>query len=111
LLTPIVRRRFDEQGRFYDTHEAYPGAVRKVAGELDVLLIDLHKSTEELLIRFGPETSKNLFLHIDINEYQHLQKPIVDDTHLSAYGAFKVADMVAAELKVSLAELAAYLKE
>lgn len=111
LLTPIVRRRFDEQGRFYDTHEGYPDAVRKVAAELDVVLIDLHKSTQQMLVGFGPEASKKLFLHIDTTEYPNLKQALADDTHLSAYGAFKVADMVVAELKVSLAELAAYLKE
>ena len=39
LLTPVVRRRFDEKGEFFDTHGAYPDVVRKVAAELKVPLI------------------------------------------------------------------------
>ena len=33
LATPIVRRRFDEQGNFYDVHAEYPNVVREVATE------------------------------------------------------------------------------
>lgn len=111
LLTPIVRRRFDEQGVFYDTHEGYPDAVRKVAAELDVVLIDLHKSTWQMLVDFGPEASKKLFLHIDTTEYGNLKQALADDTHLSPYGAFKVADLVAADLKKFIPKLAGFLKK
>ena len=31
LLTPVMRRRFDQDGKFYDTHGEYPGIVRVVA--------------------------------------------------------------------------------
>lgn len=110
LLTPIVRRRFDEQGQFYDTHGDYPDAVREVAQEMDVFLIDLHTSTRLMVEQFGEEHSKNLFLHIDVKEYAHLQKPIEDDTHLSAYGAFKVADMVVGQLKGRDPNLASFFK-
>ncbi|MCA1744676.1 MAG: hypothetical protein LC643_03000, partial [Bacteroidales bacterium] len=108
---PIVRRRFDEQGQFYDTHGDYPEAVRKVARDLDVLLIDLHAATRVMLEQFGQETSKKLFLHIDVKEYAQLEAPIEDDTHLSAYGAFKVADMVVADLKQKAPALLPYFKK
>ncbi len=37
LATPIVRRRFDEQGNFYDVHGDYPKVVREVAKEKNVI--------------------------------------------------------------------------
>jgi lysophospholipase L1-like esterase len=111
LLTPIVRRLFDEQGQLVETHGGYPDAVRHVAQEMDVLLIDLHASTRLMVEQFGQERSKMLFLHIDTIEYAHLQKPIEDDTHLSAYGAFKVADMVAGQLKEMVPELNPFFKD
>jgi lysophospholipase L1-like esterase len=111
LLTPIVRRKFDAQGRFYGTHGDYPAAVRKVAGDMDVLLIDLHAATQLMVEQFGEEASKKLYLHIDVKEYAHLKSPLEDDTHLSAYGAFKVADMVVAELKAKAPELVPYIKK
>ncbi|GAO30164.1 rhamnogalacturonan acetylesterase [Geofilum rubicundum JCM 15548] len=110
LLTPIVRRLFDEQGSLVETHGDYPDAVRQVAQEMEVILIDLHASTRLMVDQFGQERSKKLFLHIDTMEYAHLQKPIEDDTHLSAYGAFKVADMVVEQLKENTPELTPYFK-
>ena len=50
LATPIVRRRFDKEGNFYDVHGDYPKVVRELAVEFNVTLIDLHKKTEQMLI-------------------------------------------------------------
>ncbi len=110
LATPIVRRRFDDQGKFYDVHGDYPKVVRDVASEMNVLLLDLHKKTEEMLIEFGEERSKLLYLHIEPREYKSLPEGRIDNTHLSAYGAFKVCDLVAEEIRNSIPELAAFLK-
>src|ERR1041384_3953922 len=38
LLTPVMRRRFDSQGVFHDTHGEYPDIVRNVAAEQKVAL-------------------------------------------------------------------------
>lgn len=111
LATPIVRRRFNDEGLFYDTHGQYPNAVRKVAAETNTVLFDLHQSTKHLMEHMGPEKSKFLYLHIDTTEYQHLEKPLVDDTHLSAYGAFRVCDMVAVQIREKIPALGKYLKD
>jgi len=111
LATPIVRRRFNDEGLFYDTHGQYPDAVRKVAKETNTALFDLHQTTRQLLEQLGPEKSKLLYLHFDTAEYRHLEKPIADDTHLSAYGAFRVCDMVAAQIREKIPLLGEYLKD
>jgi DNA sulfur modification protein DndE len=64
LITPVMRRKFDEAGKFVDTHGDYPGVVREVAAQMKVPLIDLHKSSETLIVNEGVENSKRLFLHI-----------------------------------------------
>lgn len=110
LATPIVRRNF-VNGELVETHGDYPGAVKMVAEEMDVMLFDLHLSTRELVSRFGEELSKNLFLHIDVIEYPNMNKNRADDTHLSAYGAFKVCDIVKKELETQVPELAKFLKK
>lgn len=111
LATPIVRRRFDKQGKFYDVHGDYPKVVREVSAELNVLLLDLHKKTEQMLIQFGEERSKLLFLLIEPYEYKSLPEGKTDNTHLSAYGAFKVCDLAAEEIRNSISELAIFLKD
>lgn len=110
LGTPIMRRRFDEDGQCYDTHGRYPEVVREVAAAENVPLLDLHKKTEQLLKDFGEERSKALFLHIFPGEYASLPKGKEDDTHLSAYGAFKVCDLAIEEIKQSVPEWVKYLK-
>jgi lysophospholipase L1-like esterase len=111
LATPIVRRRFDEQGNFYDTHRDYPDVVREVAKEKNVVLLDLHKKTEGLVKQYGQERSKMLYLFIESGEYKSLPKGRIDNTHLSPLGAFRVCDLAAEEIKAKIEQLAAFLKE
>lgn len=111
LATPIVRRRFDESGKFYDTHGLYPGVVRAVAKLKNVPLLDLHMLTEQLLIKYGEERSKLLFLHIPPGEYESLPGGKEDDTHLSGVGAFAICDLVKSELFTVVPELSPYFKE
>ena len=65
LLTPVMRRKFDTNGKFVDQHGEYPDVVRAIAKEMNVPLIDLHKSSQALIEQHGVEGSKNLFLWID----------------------------------------------
>lgn len=93
LLTPVMRRRFNAKGEFYDTHGEYPDAVRKVAQELKVPLIDMHKKTEMLIKKFGEEGSKKLFLILKPEENPNYPKGIDDNTHLSDFGAEELAKL------------------
>jgi lysophospholipase L1-like esterase len=111
LATPIVRRRFDEKGKFYDTHGRYPEVVREVAKEMNAPLLDLHQRTKELVSTYGEGRSKALFLHITPGEYKSLPEGEKDDTHLSAYGAFKVSDLVVEEMEKAVPKLTSYLKK
>src|SRR3954470_6493640 len=62
LLTPVVRRRFDEKNEFFDTHGEYPAVVREVAATYKVPLIDMQRRSEALLRKLGVENSKKLYL-------------------------------------------------
>ena len=110
LLTPVMRRRFDAQGKFFDTHGEYPDAVRALAKELNVALIDMHQSSQKLIEQHGAEDSKKLFLHIAPGQYKSLPQGKQDDTHFSEYGATQMAGLVVAELQQQKLPLASHLK-
>lgn len=110
LATPIVRRKYDDRGYLEETHGDYPDAVRRVAEKYGVALWDLHARTRELLLEWGPERSKQLFLHLMPGQYDTLPTGAADDTHLSGTGAFKICDLAVAEMKAKTPELAVYLK-
>ncbi|MCG6189868.1 rhamnogalacturonan acetylesterase [Maribellus maritimus] len=97
LFTSIIRRKFGEHGKLADTHGDYPVATRKVADNLDVLLIDLQKITETWVNELGDEDSKKMFLWTEPNE--RFKEGRKDDTHLSVKGATKVAQLAIQELK------------
>jgi lysophospholipase L1-like esterase len=91
LLTPVVRRRFDVQGVFYDTLGEYPGIVRSIASEKRVALIDMHRKSEALLKESGLEGSRKLFLQLRPGENSNYPNGVEDNTHFSPLGAEKMA--------------------
>ena len=110
LATPIVRRKYDDRGYLEETHGGYPDAVRRVAAAHGVVLLDMHARTRELLLEWGPERSKQLFLHLQSGQYDALPNGAADDTHLSGTGAFKICDLAVVEMKAKIPELAVYFK-
>jgi lysophospholipase L1-like esterase len=110
LLTPVMRRRFDKEGKFYDTHGEYPGIVRTVAHEYKATLIDMHKSSEELIVKYGVEDSRKLFLQLKPGENVNYPNGIDDNTHFSPLGAEEMAKLVVKEMIETKMKLRSYLK-
>jgi lysophospholipase L1-like esterase len=99
LLTPVARRTFDSTGKIKESHPVYADLVRKVARQMNVLLIDLDEKSKALLQQFGPENSKWLFNYIAPGEHPNYPDGHKDDTHFSELGARKMAEIVLAEIK------------
>jgi DNA sulfur modification protein DndE len=110
LCTPVMRRRFDEHGRFYDEHGVYPDVVREVAREYQVPLVDMHRKSERLIVELGPEESKKIFLWIEPGVYKSLPDGKQDNTHFSEYGASQIAALAVEGIKELDLELAERLK-
>lgn len=110
LITPVMRRKFDDAGKFVDQHADYPGVVKEVAALLQVSLIDLHKSSEALIVKEGKENSKRLFLHIPPHHFKNYKGKSEDNTHFSEYGASLVASLVCQAIKDQNLPLAKYLR-
>lgn len=94
LLTSIARRHFDENGVLKMTHGAYPEAMRKVAEEENVPLLDTELATYELVAGLGSEKSKALYNHLPAG-HRNYPEGSADNTHLRFEGAMAVARIVA----------------
>ena len=105
LLTPVARRKFDERGKVVGTHDPYSDAVREVARQNNVPLIDLDKKSQELLQELGPDVSKYLFLQLQPGEHPNYPVGKDDNTHFNEFGARKMAQIVLAEVKILSLEL------
>lgn len=110
LLTPVMRRRFDKAGKFYDTHGEYPDIVRAVAAEQKVPLIDMHRMSETVIVKYGVEDSKKLFLQLKTGENPNYPKGIEDNTHFSPLGAEEMAKLVVDGMRTSKIGLKRFLK-
>ena len=107
LLTSVARRKFDESGKLVATHGEYPGAMRNVAAELKVPLIDMERKSSDVLTKFGAEDSKSLFLQLKPNAHPNYPNGVEDNTHFSVFGAEQMARQAAigiAETKIGLAK-------
>ena len=105
LVTPMVRRKWDEAGNFseappnprYRVLGTYAAAVREVGQEKKVPVIDLYASSLALFAKLGPVASSEL-----------ANKP-TDNTHFNEKGARAMADLVFREVPAAAPDLAKYL--
>jgi lysophospholipase L1-like esterase len=111
LATPLIRRRFDRHGRLRDNMGDYPDAMRELALEEGTPLLDLHRGSEALLSRFGPEGSKALVWWLDPGIDPSLPEGRQDNSHLSEEGARQVCRLAAAALREANSPLARYLAD
>ncbi|MFL6618248.1 MAG: rhamnogalacturonan acetylesterase [Povalibacter sp.] len=98
LITSPERRNFNDAGRIVDTLGDYPEAVRTVAREDSVALIDLHQMSKTFYEALGPDRSRLAF-----------GQQGADRTHHSNYGAYELARMIVLGLQNADPKLSAGL--
>jgi lysophospholipase L1-like esterase len=89
LATPVERRRFDAQGNAVTSHGEYPAAMRALAQDERVALLDIQALSLALWQRLGVEETKKYFNWTATEQ---------DNTHFNPPGAIAVARLVAGEL-------------
>jgi lysophospholipase L1-like esterase len=82
LFTPVSRRSFDESGKITNSFRGYPDAVKLVAKEKSVPLIDLQEMGAAFYEAMGPDASHRAFANMQEN------------THHSDYGSYQIAKCV-----------------
>jgi lysophospholipase L1-like esterase len=99
LVTPVSRRKFDENAKIINTHSPYDEAMKALAHEMHIPLIDLCEKSKILLEKYGDEESKKLFLWVKPGEYAKYPEGRSDDTHFQARGAYEIAGLVVEGIK------------
>lgn len=108
LLTPMTRRRFENNQIIFDEVEAYYQATKEVAEKLHVPMIDMLAITIDLMNRKGEEQSKSLYLHLEPGEHPNYPEGVTDNTHFNETGANTLASLVAQQLNEQVSALAPY---
>lgn len=110
LATPVVRRAFTNNTELRDTHGDYTVAVRQLAQEQKVPLLDLEKDSRALVQQLGPDLSRKMYMWIEQGEFATVAAGKKDDTHFNAYGASRICDLAVEEIKTAEPSLAQWLR-
>lgn len=97
LLTPVARRWFKSGQLDRNCHTDYPAAMKAVAEEKGVTLLDITTPTLDWIEGLGDEASKAYFM---------ISTGKDDNTHLVPCGARKVTEIVCDRIREQLPELA-----
>ena len=106
LVTPLSRRQWDGKnpGKIKSTLEPYAQAVRKIAVEKNVPLIELHERSKEFYEQVG-RAAVEQFSPIKTVDGTNS----IDGTHLAGVGRVLIARLVVEEVRQKIPELAAQL--
>ena len=91
LVTSMHRRFFDDNGKVKNTHGDYPDAVRQLAKEENITLIDLNNMSATLYEAWGVEGSKRAFVYYPAGTFPNQKEPLADNTHFNPYGGTEIA--------------------
>lgn len=98
FVTPMYRRTFDSDGKLTDILKPYADAMKAVASEKKVALIDLHTASGELFRKLGKE------------HCPELANSPTDFTHFNEKGARAMTELVMKELSAAAPQLSGWLR-
>jgi len=106
LVSSTQRRSFDSTGHVVNTLGDYPDAMRQVAAEERLPLVDLTAMTTRFYEALGFARSKRALVHYPANTFPGQRAELKDDTHFNNYGAYENARMVVEGLRAARGPLA-----
>ena len=98
LMTPIPRRWW-RAGRIINAHGEYPDAIRRVAMQRGVILLDVLAESTRIIEEMGDEATVPLYLNVEPGLYPAYPDGSRDDTHTQRAGAEFFAKMTADMLR------------
>jgi lysophospholipase L1-like esterase len=109
LVTSMLRRNFGADGRIVNTLGDYPEAMRQIARDEKVALIDLNAASRTFYETLGPEGSKGAFVHYKAGTFPGQNEDLKDDTHFNPYGAYELARAVVEGIRRDVPRLGKHL--
>lgn len=106
LVTPIARRYFQPDGKIVDDLPGHVAAMKKVAAEMKVPLIDLHEISQRYFEQLGETEAHKLGL----TKAGPNGTTVPDKTHFNQQGSYVLGRMVAEAMAGTVPELSAYLR-
>jgi lysophospholipase L1-like esterase len=95
LMTPVARNYPWKDGKLSNVHGEYPQAVKDVAKELKVKLIDLNELSMEFFSSKGQDfVTTNYFMNFDGGKFDAYPTGQKDNTHFQTAGGTEVARLV-----------------
>ncbi|MFL1012463.1 GDSL-type esterase/lipase family protein [Flavisericum labens] len=100
LATSIYRNYWNGDGAtMKDSHGDYPPAMRTLATEEDVPLVDAHVLSKTLFESLGKTyTTYEVFMNLEVGEFPNYPSGNSDNTHLQENGAYKMSEVIANDL-------------
>lgn len=99
LLTPIHRNKWSGSS-IDDSHGDYPPAMRQLADEKNVPLIDMHRKSEVLFESLGETyVTDTLFMHFPAGLHSGYPEGSEDNTHFQEYGAYLLCELIVDGIK------------
>jgi lysophospholipase L1-like esterase len=111
LVTSMHRRNFDSTGKIVNTLGEYPAAVRLVAKEQNVALIDLNDMSKTMYEAWGEKESIKAFVHYPANTFPNQKEALKDNTHFNTYGAYEIACCIISSIKKQKLPIASFIKK
>ncbi len=109
LVTAMNRRTFDDAGKITNSFGPYPDAVREIAAQQKVALIDLNAMSKTLFEAMGHEGTLKAFMHYPADSFPGQTAAISDDTHFNSYGAYELARCIVHGIREDKLPLAKFL--
>ena len=95
LMTPVARNYPWKDGALQNVHGDYPQAVKEVAAELDVKLIDLNTLSMTYFSSKGQDyVTQHYFMNLPAGKYAAYPEGQKDNTHFQEAGARVIAQLV-----------------
>lgn len=94
LVTPMNRRRFDDNGKVINTLEDFPDAVRQTGKEYNVMVVDLNAMSKVLYEAWGPDESVKAFVHYPKGTFPGQTTDLADNTHFNSFGGNQICKCI-----------------